>query len=550
VALWRPLEVVGEAPRDGLTRISGAVHVHTTLSDGGGPPQEVIAAARRAGLGFVAITDHNNLDAKAVEGYHDGLLVVVGTEVSTTVGHVLGLGIPDPAYRFSGDGQDALDDIRDLGGAAFATHPESAREDFRFSGWDLPGSWGLELLNGDSQWRAAGWGRLLATLGLYGLNPRYALLRSLTPPDQALERWDRLLAQRDAAGIVGADAHSRVPIRKDRSIRFPSYESLLGLARNHVLLDAPPSGEAARDTGRLVAALARGRGYVGLDALAPAADFEFHAESAGRRFEMGDTAPVLSGLRLRAGGRMPGGTRLRLLRDGRTLSESTRSLDVEAPGPGVYRVEARVPGWELPWILTNPIYVFDGDEAARRAGRGAWPEEEPLPPAAVLIDDFEGGVRLAPEHDPESTMTPPALEPGAGVGGSQAARLAFRLAAPTPARPFVWCSLVNREARNLGGRHGLVFWIKADGVYRVFAQVRDANAASADEGVESWYASVRTSTDWRRVALPFARFRSLNKRSDGKLDLDLVRQTVFVLDQGAVKPGTAGTIWIDDLGVY
>jgi hypothetical protein len=52
------------------------------------------------------------------------------------------------------------------------------------------------------------------------------------------------------------------------------------------------------------------------------------------------------------------------------------------------------------------------------------------------------------------------------------------------------------------------------------------------------------------VALPFARFRSLNKRSDGKLDLDRVRQMVFVLDQGAVKPGTAGTIWIDDLGAY
>ncbi|HEX9202922.1 MAG TPA: PHP domain-containing protein, partial [Vicinamibacteria bacterium] len=51
VALWRPLEVVGEAPRDGYTRVPGVVHVHTTLSDGGGTPAEVIQAARRAGLG-------------------------------------------------------------------------------------------------------------------------------------------------------------------------------------------------------------------------------------------------------------------------------------------------------------------------------------------------------------------------------------------------------------------------------------------------------------------------------------------------------------------
>jgi hypothetical protein len=61
---------------------------------------------------------------------------------------------------------------------------------------------------------------------------------------------------------------------------------------------------------------------------------------------------------------------------------------------------------------------------------------------------------------------------------------------------------------------------------------------------------VRTSADWRRVAIPFARFRSINKRTDGRLDLDKVRQLVFVLDPAAVKPGTSGTIWLDDVGVY
>src|ERR1700752_2678807 len=101
VALWRPLPVAGEAPRDGYTRVPGVVHVHTTLSDGGGSPAEVIAAAREAGLRFVVLTDHNNLDAKSYEGYHDGVLVLVGSELSTTVGHILGLGIPDPVFRFS-----------------------------------------------------------------------------------------------------------------------------------------------------------------------------------------------------------------------------------------------------------------------------------------------------------------------------------------------------------------------------------------------------------------------------------------------------------------
>jgi hypothetical protein len=95
-----------------------------------------------------------------------------------------------------------------------------------------------------------------------------------------------------------------------------------------------------------------------------------------------------------------------------------------------------------------------------------------------------------------------------------------------------------------------MFSVRADGVYRLWVQVRDANPASADEGTEWWFASVKTSARWRPVALPFSRFRTINPKSDGHLDLGKVRQLVFVLDEGAVKVGTHGTIWIDDLALF
>ncbi|HET7746473.1 MAG TPA: PHP domain-containing protein, partial [Vicinamibacteria bacterium] len=123
VVLWRPFVPAGDAPRDGYVRRGGVLHVHTTASDGGGTPEEVVAAARAAGLHFVVLTDHNTLAPKPIEGVRDGLLVMVGTEVSTTDGHVLGIGLADPPFRFSGGAEDALQDIRDLGGAAFAAHP-------------------------------------------------------------------------------------------------------------------------------------------------------------------------------------------------------------------------------------------------------------------------------------------------------------------------------------------------------------------------------------------------------------------------------------------
>ena len=109
---------------------------------------------------------------------------------------------------------------------------------------------------------------------------------------------------------------------------------------------------------------------------------------------------------------------------------------------------------------------------------------------------------------------------------------------------------MSREPRDLTGMRGLVFSIRGDREYRLWAQVRDENPASADEGTEWWFASVRTEPQWRRIAVPFARLRSLNPRTDGRLDLDKVRQLVFVIDQGSVKPGTAGTVLIDDLGLY
>jgi hypothetical protein len=81
-------------------------------------------------------------------------------------------------------------------------------------------------------------------------------------------------------------------------------------------------------------------------------------------------------------------------------------------------------------------------------------------------------------------------------------------------------------------------------------QVRDSNPASADEGAESWFASVRTTTEWHSLAVAFADLRSINRATDGRLDLDKVQQIVFVVDQAAVKPGTSGTIWLDEVGVY
>ena len=118
-----------------------------------------------------------------------------------------------PPGGSTGTGSTRLEDVRDLGGVPFAAHPFSARTDLRWNGWDLPGPWGIELLNGDSDARRAG-PRVLLSVGLYRLNPGYALLQGLRPPDEALRRWDEMLARRDVVGLAGSDAHSRLALTK------------------------------------------------------------------------------------------------------------------------------------------------------------------------------------------------------------------------------------------------------------------------------------------------------------------------------------------------
>ena len=65
--------------------MKGDLHCHTTLSDGSLGIEEVIAQAKRMGLDFLAITDHDTLDAynEIYEYVKNGLtkpLIIPGVE--------------------------------------------------------------------------------------------------------------------------------------------------------------------------------------------------------------------------------------------------------------------------------------------------------------------------------------------------------------------------------------------------------------------------------------------------------------------------------------
>src|SRR5438874_13804427 len=108
--------------------VPGVIHVHTSRSDGLGSPDEVAAAAARAGLKFVVFTDHG--DATRTPDppmYRSGVLCLDGVEVSTKGGHYVALDMPASPYPLHGEARDVVEDVRRLGGFGIAAHPDSPK---------------------------------------------------------------------------------------------------------------------------------------------------------------------------------------------------------------------------------------------------------------------------------------------------------------------------------------------------------------------------------------------------------------------------------------
>jgi len=354
--------------RDANERV-GVIHVHTRASDGSGTVAEVMAAAEKANLSFIAITDHNvaMTQSDLAEDPPD-LPIISGVEVGTTAGHFLALGIP-PSWV-----QPKTTDDRTLLAAARAAgafrilahpfHPHTPWTDWKTSDFD-----GMEIWNEDAAWRQNNFFDLMDALLLYGENNQLALVRLASTPEQNFAKWDQLLQQRPVAGICAADTHARIRLAFGKDWRFPGYVPSLEVAREHVLLppDAGNGNPELASPAEIIDALKNGHSYCGLDSLYPADGFSFRVSSASNSGGPGDSLHWTGAARIQIS--TPSGSSLPLIkvfRDGREITEEqTRSIDVPVTGPGRYRAEVflRQPGltglrrWTL-WVFTNPVYVI------------------------------------------------------------------------------------------------------------------------------------------------------------------------------------------------
>lgn len=534
--------------------VAGAIHVHTLRSDGTGTVDAVAAAAARAGLQFVVLTDHGDgTRPPEPPAYRHGVLCLDGVEISTDEGHYLAVGLPAAPYRLGGEARAVIEDVARLGGFGIVAHPVSAKDELRWREWSAPFD-AIEWLNADSEWRDESWWRLVAALARYPFRPTGAILSLFDRPELNLARWDAVTRRRPVVALAGVDAHARlsVPLAAEPRLepvllKLPSYEQAFRTFSTRLQLDAPLTGDAREDARAVMAALKAGRVFTAIDALAtpPAFDFFARISGTGGRVPMGGTVPPdplgrEQSVDLVVRSVLPPGGEIVLFRDGRATARGT-STELQYPAPlerAVYRVEVQLrtaPGSPpVPWIVSNPIYL------GRPPTAGAPPPREPARVAEPLYGDAATAAAWSVEHDPTSQAAL-AVVPNATGQTGPALALRFLLGKGTDGSPFV--ALVRRDLSGLVGYDRLSFRGRASRPVRLSVQVRLGGTAPG----ERWRRSVYLGPDPRDSTVFFDDLAPVGATSRRRPALADARAVMFVLDTTHTLPGTSGTLWFDEI---
>lgn len=187
----------------------GCIHIHSVNSDGTGNLNEISFAAKKAGLSWIIITDHNYFDLE--EGIYNGVYVLKGEEVSSgKENHYVALNIKkqvEPKFN----PQVFIDEVREQSGFGFAAHPDEKvgrlnnYPPIRWNKIYIPD--GVEIWN----WFSC-WADKLNDKNIFALVYSFLFKNDLVkkPPKESLDWWDELNNKNKeiVPAIAGVDAHA------------------------------------------------------------------------------------------------------------------------------------------------------------------------------------------------------------------------------------------------------------------------------------------------------------------------------------------------------
>jgi predicted metal-dependent phosphoesterase TrpH len=111
--------------KKGAMKMIGDFHIHSKYShDSIMEPRLILKQARKKRMDTIAITDHDTIKGATVAKKFEkefGIRVIVGSEIKTDAGDVIGLELKEEIV--SRDWNDVIAEIRDQGGISVLPHP-------------------------------------------------------------------------------------------------------------------------------------------------------------------------------------------------------------------------------------------------------------------------------------------------------------------------------------------------------------------------------------------------------------------------------------------
>jgi hypothetical protein len=455
-----------------------AYHVHSTFSDGLLPLGQIAEEARKSGVDLVILTDHGRPHPKAttLNETIDGVRFIGGSEAGIPEGHINFFGATYiPKFHLPPYPPEAYDDIREWGGFGVLTYPEDPRDQWQYWEPDLIPD-GIEIINITSYFRRASpWRKLAAAVFLpFG---HYHFLRDVTPPRVALSRWDELLKRGKVLGFYATNAHGGFPITPESktTVPVPSYGTAFTLVSLGIEKSKQDSLETAIRDGDFFSVI-RGAGEP--------SRFEFTARLDERTYPSGSmiSGPPEILLSVEIEIFEP---RLVLKRNGEVIEETAGTqLQRVADFPGVYRAEIYLDdhpflGDDVPWILSNPIFVDATFE----------PAVTEVPECVEKVSLSLGDLEV--EKDADSSAIYRATDEGFSF--------AYDLAKATPETIDRWVALSLRKKMDLTPYSGFYIEASSEETMRYQVEIRS--------GDKSFYGSFKLYSDRvSSVVVPFDRF--------------------------------------------
>jgi len=343
---------------------SGAIHIHSTYSDGSKSISEIAKIADSLKMDYILIADHNTLEGKdnGHEGIYGKTRVIIGYEINDphdeNLNHYLAFRI-DKTLPAEFEPKEYVKGVKEKGGIGFIAHPHEVRGDIikDFPGnpwveWDVEGYDGIEIWNQMSEWME----RLTNLNKLWMIvSPRKGIYQ---PSKETLSFWDKINLEKRISGIGGIDVHAMPYKIGPITLVFFPYKVQFQSIRTNIVLKEPLTGIFKNDKEKIYQALKRGNSYIYNMRWGKIDVNPFSISSENELLLPGDEHIYDPDRDYELNIEMPKKSLIKILRNGEEiLNKKSIKFNHKIQKSGNYRIEAYVKNHG--WLFTNNIYLKD-----------------------------------------------------------------------------------------------------------------------------------------------------------------------------------------------